>query len=432
LLRNWCSRKAKTLRSVPGWVMRAPDEQRLDDRPQADVLLQPGLLGELGGGVRHGGRAAADEPTGSRLAVQAERRLHPGGERIAVQLLVGLRRPASLDGRGEDARVAVGGQLLCRAAQRLADHPLGCDLAAEQPGRDLGHLGTLVSEAATASHRGRRADALQVGRLACVPHPAHQQGDIRALTPPIGVQLVQDQEAEPSGRLDEVPAFAWPQEHQLQHHVVGEDDVGRVAEDLLALLVTLLTRVPREGHRRAPLREAVLEELAQLAALAVGQRIHRIDHDGADASAAALSKDAVDDRHEVAQALARACAGGEHVAPSGWSDLDGLALMPVQRELRPVALLGASLDPEDPPAALMEDAGVHQLVDRATGLEARVEGEPWIRPTQATPELLVDVGADALVANLQEPSGVRLVISDQPVTNLEDVQVSPQGLAVNA
>jgi hypothetical protein len=58
-------------------------------------------------------------------------------------------------------------------------------------------------------------------------------------------------------------------------------------------------------------------------------------------------------------------------------------------------------------------------------LEARVEGKPRVRPSQAARELLVDVGADALVADLQKPSGERLVVSDQPVTNLEDVQDPP-------
>ena len=40
----------------------------------------------------------------------------------------------------------------------------------------------------------------------------------------------------------------------------------------------------------------------------------------------------------------------------------------------------------------MQDAGVHQLVNGATGLKARVEGQPWVRPTQATRQLLVEEG----------------------------------------
>jgi hypothetical protein len=35
--------------------------------------------------------------------------------------------------------------------------------------------------------------------------------------------------------------------------------------------------------------------------------------------------------------------------------------------------------------------------------------------------MLVNVGTDALAANLKNPFGERLVILDQPVTNLEDV-----------
>jgi hypothetical protein len=73
----------------------------------------------------------------------------------------------------------------------------------------------------------------------------------------------------------------------------------------------------------------------------------------------------------------------------------------------------------------VEDPGIDQLVDGATGLEARVEGQPWVRPSQATRELLVDVGTDALVADLQRPSGERLIVADEAVTNLEDVQRAP-------
>src|SRR6266508_3988221 len=245
-------------------------------------------------------------------------------------------------------------------------------------------------------------------------------------TSAIAVQLIQHEEAQPTGGLDQVPALPRPQEHQLEHHVVGEDDVGRRAEDPLALLVGLLTGVPGEGHRRVPFGKTVLEELLQLAELAVGKRVHGIHDDRSNALAAALSQDAVNDRHEIAQALAGARARGEHVAPSGSGNLDSLALVEVEDERRPRTLFRAALDSKDPPAPLVQDTGVDEFVDGAARLEAGVEGEPRVRPSQPTRELLIDIGADALVANLQKAPGKRLVVFDEPITNVEDVQASPQ------
>src|SRR4029453_11795339 len=236
------------------------------------------------------------------------------------------------------------------------------------------------------------------------------------------MQLVEDQEAEPASSLDEVPALPRPGEHQLQHHVIRQHDVRRLTENPLAVLVRLLTRIPVEGHRRSALRKPVLKELAQLPELAVRQGVHRVDDDRTDALAAALTQDTMNDRHQIAQALARTRTGGQHVAPPDPSSLDRLTLVPVQREWRPQALFWTALDPEDVAAALVEQAVIDQLVDRAARLEARVERKPRIRPAEAALQLLVDVGADPLVPDLEEPSGKLLVVVDQTITNPEHVQ----------
>src|SRR6266545_1276675 len=83
------------------------------------------------GRVRDGGRIAADEPSRPQLAVEAERRLHPGGQRIDAQLLVRLRRAARSDQISQDARGDINKEFLGDAAQGFADHPLRGDLAAE-------------------------------------------------------------------------------------------------------------------------------------------------------------------------------------------------------------------------------------------------------------------------------------------------------------
>ena len=128
----------------------------------------------------------------------------------------------------------------------------------------------------------------------------------------VGVQLVEDQESEVAELADE-PAIEVPREHQLEHHVVGEDDVGRVLPDLLAFLVVLLAGVAPVGDRRAMTPRAVAEELVEFFLLAVGQGVHRVDDDRLDALARAGPQDVVDDRDDVAEALARTGAGREDV-----------------------------------------------------------------------------------------------------------------------
>ena len=56
---------------------------------------------------------------------------------------------------------------------------------------------------ALGGHRGRGADALDVRRVAGVLEPPDQQRHVRALPAAVGVQLVQDEEPQALGRLDQ-------------------------------------------------------------------------------------------------------------------------------------------------------------------------------------------------------------------------------------
>lgn len=87
------------------------------------------------------------------------------------------------------------------------------------------------------------------GGRARVADPADEHRDVRALPSPVGVQLVKDEELQALCRRDQMLALLRAREHQLQHHVVGEQDVGRVRQDALTVLVPFLTRIPLEGHR---------------------------------------------------------------------------------------------------------------------------------------------------------------------------------------
>ncbi len=144
------------------------------------------------------------------------------------------------------------------------------------------------------------------------------------------MHLVQHQKLEPLARCVDDLLLVGPGQQQLQHDVVGQQDVRRVGQDLLALLVSLLSRVAPKGDRWFPFRIAQAEELLQFFGLAVGQRVHRVDDDGADALAAALAQDKIDDGDDVSQALAGAGACGQHVAVARCGGLHGFALVCVQ------------------------------------------------------------------------------------------------------
>jgi len=117
------------------------------------------------------------------------------------------------------------------------------------------------------------------------------------LPAPVGVQLVENEELEVLGAPNEFVALARADEHQLQHDVVGQQDVRRVREDRVAVLAAFLACVPGEGD----LRVFLSEELLQFADLAVRQGVHRVDDDRLDALAAAVAEHPVDDRDDVGQ-----------------------------------------------------------------------------------------------------------------------------------
>ncbi len=115
------------------------------------------------------------------------------------------------------------------------------------------------------------------------------------------MEFIEDEELQPLHLVHQT-TLSWPGEHQLQHDVVGQQNVGRILDDFIPLRATLLSGVAAIGNR-GPV-EALLEELVQLIYLAVGQRIHRIDDDRLNPLAAPPAQDVVNDGHDVGQALA--------------------------------------------------------------------------------------------------------------------------------
>ena len=106
--------------------------------------------------------------------------------------------------------------------------------------------------------------------------------DVRALASAVGVELVKDQKGEirVNGVADR--AFLHARQEQLKHHVVGQQDLGRVLAQFFAGVFVLLPGVLAEGDREfLPCVFFVVVLIGfELDGLRVDQRVHRIDDDG--------------------------------------------------------------------------------------------------------------------------------------------------------
>ncbi len=116
------------------------------------------------------------------------------------------------------------------------------------------------------------------------------------------MQLVEDEELQATRCLHQL-TLVRPGQDQFEHHVVGEQDVWRVRDDLPLFDVALLARVALERDGAAAVWIPVVQELHEFLLLAVGQSVHRVDDDRLDAASALAAQHAVDDRDNVGDAL---------------------------------------------------------------------------------------------------------------------------------
>jgi hypothetical protein len=231
------------------------------------------------------------------------------------------------------------------------------------------------------------------------------------------VKLVEHQEAQPGGLLEQRRVVR-PRQDQLQHHVVGEQDVWRARDDLGALGLVLLAGVAAERHRRTG------EVLLQLTELAVGQRVHRVDDDRLDAGRPRRAQHVVDDRHDVREALARAGAGGQHVAGAAAGRAEALDLVAVEAHGTGRDTIGPAVR-KDVAAGGVQLTGGDQLVERVARLEGRADLQQRLRPQPPAFELSVDVRADPHVADREEAPHVAGVVVDDSTAKIEDVHGCP-------
>lgn len=387
----------------------------------AGLFVLSGDRTELLCGVLDRRGRASHEPVGLRLLGDPERVLNPRRHRVVHQIGVAqggcvlnlTARPGCL---GERRCVRVADSR--RPDKCLDDDPLRGDRRPEDAGRDGRNILLLLVNGRPAGHRGRRADALKrPARARQLTDAADEHGHISALPAAIRVELVKDQKLEVGGVLLEEAALLRPGEHQLEHHVVGQQDVRRVLEDLLTRLAVLLAGVTAIRHRR--LLEADPEELVQLFDLAVRKGIHRVDDDGPDPLAAAVSQDAVDNRDHVCQRLARARARREDIRPAGSGGRDRGALVFVERKRG--GCLARALRREGDPAVRVKQPGAYQLINPAAGRERRVQREPRVWPLGTLEALLLDGLPQPGVTDVDEPFGERAVVVDQLPMNSKRV-----------
>ena len=169
---------------------------------RAFLLVGAGLLGELPRRLGKRQRAAAPPRASRRRAgLEAEDLLDPGSQRVGGEGREVFRRRGIADALAQCA--GGDGRRIGDPLQRLPDDMAGLDGDAEQGRRHVGDGLPLGAGVALRGHRGGGADALHVRRVAGVAEPADEQRHVRALAAPVGVQLVEDEELQAPGRLDQ-------------------------------------------------------------------------------------------------------------------------------------------------------------------------------------------------------------------------------------
>ena len=306
-----------------------------------------------------------------------------------------------------------------RTLQRLADDLGGIEGDAEQQLGDLGDLALLLFRGPATGHGGRGADTGDVVTTKRLTAAPDQEGHIGALAPAVGVQLVEDQEPQPLRRSHQF-AVLGAREQQLQHHVVGEQDVRRVAADRLTGLALLLAGVAGEAYRGA-IRVAEVQELGEFFLLAVGQGIHRVDHNGLDAPTRPVAQHMVHDGDYVGQALPGPGAAGQDIGLALLGLEDRLALVGVELEGLAGEVRNGLVEPEDAGALRMERALADQIVNRAAWQEGGVELEHRLGPEGASVQLGLHLGQDPRVRDLDEAGRVARVVVYQTLAEVEHV-----------
>ena len=346
---NWCSLNAKKLFSfAPGSEVRTRSgtldtsrrsrnafRQAATGRPDSSESLAHRL------GHRHGLRT---DPALVRFGERdAETRLHPHRERVLPEGRIGqVRRHAGVDGPAEVGPYRIcGGAGNGDALERLGDDIAFGDPAPEQLRNHACDHAALVVERSFARHRGRGADAQQALGLEPLTDTAHQQRHVGTLAATVCMEFVEDEEPKARAVADDPAVDLLLACHEeLEHHEVGEENVRRLVGNPLPFVLVLLSRVA--GERDRPASRHLADELVELLHLGVGERVHRVDDDGARARLPGRPpcvQHVTDDGDEEAERLPGPRAGRHHEALTRCGKRDGLLLVLVESQ-RPIPSRG--------------------------------------------------------------------------------------------
>lgn len=193
-----------------------------------------------------------------------------------------------------------------------------------------------------------------------------------------------------------------------------------MGEDALPFLFSFLAGIALKSDRPFAVRIALAEELLELAELAVGQCVHRIDDDCLDAAARSAAEHMIHNRDDVCEALAGTRSGRQDVGAAAAGDAHGIGLMPVEPERLPGRVLVLS-DAKNPPAFLVQDCLAGEVVDPVAGFKRWIELDQRLGPEEALCEAPVDVLSNPRVADLDEAGNVGCKIMDESITKFEDV-----------
>ena len=209
-------------------------------------------------------------------------------------------------------------------------------------GRDVVHDGGPVPRAADG--RGSTDAHESVACLEPSPQPPDETGEIRPLRAIEGMELIHYEIAQhaacvvsPEREVD------GPRQQEIEHLVVGEQDVRRALAQHVAVLDqvirghvrpgrgTGLPHVQSRGHL-APERRCAVDDPGNPPRLVRGERVHGIDEDGLDAGGPRPLAAVIEHRIQEALRLAGAGSRRNDGGLAAGQPIEGGALVPVRGE----------------------------------------------------------------------------------------------------
>ncbi len=274
------------------------------------------------------------------------------------------------------------------------------DIAAEDQAPDAGHFLLLFGKCGSVgrNHGGRSSDTGYRVAGTCLD-PSDQQGDVRSLPAAVGVQFIEYQE--PQIFEDVVPdvhIFSAPGQDQLQHHVVGHQDMGRVNPHFVPRFFIFLSGILAiadgkdiahdlsefpdlfgkafatlfEGGSRGQFPfEVVAFVFPEFLMLRVDQGIHGINDDclGFPGQRGFGAEDRIEDGGDVSQRFSGAGARGDDELLPFCAQRDGLFLVFVKL----IAI-------EDILQFVMQQSGLHEMLNGLSLFKGRVKLDQWVGP----------------------------------------------------